>query len=157
MITLTLAGPQIQVGTRRVTRIRHAVPNDGNPKAKTRVDGVEPMLVIELPEFVASTVKANSPTLAKLSLPDGNPVWFNAENASGPLRLVPSQKVSGALSALLISGKRQYVANTHDEVAEAIAAAGGSPLPIPVDSFLTTTLIFLRTLRGTASTEKDWD
>jgi hypothetical protein len=132
MISLTLSdGPKVELEARRVARIRHAIPNDGDPKAKTRIDWVEPMLVIELPEYVAEAVKAQLPTLAALTLVDGTPVWFNAETASGPLRLVPSQKVNGALSALLISGKRQYVANTHKEVAAAISEAGGSAIANP--------------------------
>lgn len=158
MIGLTLSdGPKVELEARRVARIRHAIPNDGDPKAKTRIDWVEPMLVLELPEYVAESVKAQLPTLAALTLLDGSPVWFNAETASGPLRLVPSQKVNGALSALLINGKRQYVAETHKEVAAAISAAGGSPLPIPTDSFLSHVLDRLGLSSRSASADKDWD
>ncbi len=158
MITLTLSnGPKVELEARRVARIRHAIPNDRDPKAKTRIDWVEPMLVIELPEFVAEAVKAKLPTLAALTLLDGTPVWFNAESASGPLRLVPSQQVNGALSALLINGKRQYVADTHKEVAAAISAAGGSPLPIPKDSLLSRIIDRLGLSNKAASREKDWD
>lgn len=158
MITLTLAdGTRVDLEPRRVARIRHAVPNDGAPKARTRVDWVEPMLVIELPEYVAEAVKAKLPTLASLTLPDGNPVWFNAETASGPLGLAPHHKVHGALSGLLINGKMQYVANTHAEVAAAISEAGGSPLPIPTVSFLSGFLDLLGLVDRSSSGQRDWD
>lgn len=156
MISLTLSdGTKVELEARRITRIRHAIPNDGDPKARTRIDWVAPVLVIELPEFVAEVVKAKLPTLAVLTLLDGNPVWFNAETAAGPLPLQSGQHENGALSALLISGKRQYVADTHKEVAAAISEAGGYPLPIPTEGLLFR--MRQRLSGGSASTDKDWD
>src|SRR6478735_12817819 len=132
MISLTLSdGSQVQVLARRVARIRRAVPGDGDPLAKTRIDCVDVLLVIELPDYVAAVVGEKLPTLAELALPDGSPVWFDAEKASGPLPLDSRHQGDGILSSLHISGKRQFVGNSHEDVAEVISCAGGAALPIP--------------------------
>lgn len=155
MITVTLSdGPTAQLDGKKVVRIRKYLRSDGTSAANTRIDWVEPMLVIEAPAVVASLVKAELPTLAQLARLDGSPIWFDAMRASGPLRLVGNQSINGARSALLIGDKRQYVKNTHEEVAATIVAAGGTPNPIPTKGVLNYSLDILK---GWVSPVENWD
>lgn len=158
MISLTLSdGSQVQVLARRVARIRLAVPGDGDPLAKTRIDCVDVLLVIELPDYVAAVVGEKLPTLAELALPDGSPVWFDAEKASGPLPLDSRHQGDGILSSLHISGKRQFVGNSHEDVAEVISCAGGAALPIPRARLFGKAIDLVHSLRDIRSQEREWD
>lgn len=158
MISLTLSdGSPVQLLARRVARIRRALPGDGDPLAKTRIDCVDLLLVIELPDYVAAVVGEKLPTLAELALPDGSPVWFDAEKASGPLPLDSRHQADGILSSLDISGKRQFVGNSHEDVAEAISTAGGAALPIPRAGPLRKAIGLLHSIRDIRSHDSEWD
>ncbi|GAU85694.1 hypothetical protein [Bosea sp. BIWAKO-01] len=158
MISLTLSdGSPVQLLPRRVARIRRAVPGDGDPQAKTRIDCVDVLLVVELPDYVAAVVGEKLPTLAELALPDGSPVWFDAEKASGPLPLESRHQADGVASSLHISGKRQFVGSSHEDVAEVISSAGGSALPIPRAGLFSKAIGLVHSIRDIRSQEREWD
>ncbi|MGO4736587.1 hypothetical protein AB4099_08590 [Bosea sp. 2KB_26] len=158
MISLTLSdGSQVPLLARRVARIRRALPGDGDPLAKTRIDCVDVLLVIELPDYVAAVVGEKLPTLAELTLPDGSPVWFDAEKAAGPLPLDSRHQADGILSSLEISGKRQFVGSSHDDVAEVISSAGGAALPIPRAGLFSKAIGLVQSIRDIRSHDREWD
>lgn len=157
MIELTLVlGPKALLDGTKVLRIRGAVKLD-DPAAKTRIDWDEPMVVTEEPEFVAGKVGAELPDLRQLSYITGKPVWFNGKKASGPLRLLSSEAVDGVRSAFMIGGKKQLVANTHEEVAAIIASAKGDVRPIPTDNFFQLPMDMFATVRGWFAPVPVWD
>jgi hypothetical protein len=138
MIELTLLvgnNTKAQLDGTKVLKLRGGSLDDA-PGAGTVITWEEPMVVKEDPEYVASAVQVELPVLRQLKLPVGKPVWFNGQLARGPVRLLSNETGAGARSAFVIGGKKQRVANTHEEVAVVIASANGDVQPIPTDNLL---------------------
>jgi hypothetical protein len=76
-------------------------------------------------------VEGNLPSLGKLVLPDGSPVWFNAGAAQGPMPLPPERLRDGVHSGMILGSKLQYLASTPEEVRDELIAKGGDALPVP--------------------------
>ena len=88
IITLTAADAgQVQLKTSEIERIRRMTDSERDfHEANTRVDYAHTVYAKEQPENVALLVAANGvPTLGRLLLPNGWPVWFDAGKARGPL------------------------------------------------------------------------
>jgi hypothetical protein len=134
IITLTAddAG-QVQLKTSEIERIRRITDSERDlHEATTRVDYAHTVYAKEEPEKVALLVAANGvPTLGRLLLPNGWPVWFDAGKTRGPLPVPHSAPQDSIKSALEIAGKLQYVRSTPQEVHDLIAAASGNVLPVP--------------------------
>ncbi|CAH2403039.1 hypothetical protein [Mesorhizobium escarrei] len=157
MIELTLLiGQKAQLDGKTVLRIRGTNEYDA-PGAKTLIDWVEPMVVIDEPDYVAGKVQGELPTLRQLQYKTGKPVWFNGAKASGPYRLLATEAGDGVKSAFVIGGKRQLVANTHQEVAAAIGSAKGDVLPIPSDGLLSLPVLVLENVKAFVSPPKRWN
>lgn len=118
----------------RVVRLRRAWSDESTPPAKTHIDWVTLKFAQEEASSLALKVAQENKNLARLALPTGEPVWFDAKVAAGPVRIIPGLYPAGTKSAFTLGSKTQFVANTPEEVAAVIAAAGGSPLPIPSDN-----------------------
>ncbi|WP_192244362.1 hypothetical protein [Mesorhizobium silamurunense] len=64
----------------------------------------------------------------------GVPIWINAKAAAGPFPVSQSEIKDGIHSRLTIGGRISLlVGNTHQEVYDAIKAAGGDFQPMPTD------------------------
>jgi len=153
-LTATDGAPTHIIGS-SVVRIRGV--NDGEadePSARTRIDWVSLAFVREEAADVAGKVAAELPSLACFALPNHAPVWVNGMGVIGPVRTVPSERVGGVKSAILLAGKRQYLSNTPEEVRAIIKAAGGSPLPVPAKNILSD---LLETFSKTFSPVPVWD
>jgi hypothetical protein len=135
MATITLTGEDsrpIQLQPSEIERIRKMTESERETHdATTRLDYAYTVYVKEQPENVARLVADNVPTLGRLALPNGWPVWFDASKARGPLPVPGSAPADSVHSALEIGGKLQYVRSTPQEVHDLIAAAKGNVLPIP--------------------------
>ncbi|SHG79316.1 hypothetical protein SAMN02745157_4847 [Kaistia soli DSM 19436] len=131
-------GQQVQIDATLVLRIRAAIlsadeslPHVPGAIGKTRVDWAQTNQVKEEAATVAKVVVTSLPTLTQLTLPDGDPIWLDGRKSSGPTFVPSTDKMAGVKSALIIGNKRQLLANSPEEVAAAIKAAGGDARPIP--------------------------
>jgi hypothetical protein len=147
-------GKADQISGDRVVRLRRAWSDESTPPAKTHIDWVTLKFALEEASSLALKVAQENKNFAKLALPTGEPVWFDAKVAAGPVRIVPGLYPPGTKSAFTLGTKTQFVSNTPEEVASVIAAAGGSPLPIPADSTLATIALKLKSLVAPAAV---WD
>ena len=158
MIRLTAPdGTEARVDGARVIRIRSSYPSEANDTARTRIDWVGLLFVREEAVAVAQQVSGEHPNLARLTLPNGDAVWFDAKRADGPIRLLPGEKDASTKSAILLAGKKQFVSNTPAEVSAAIAAAGGTPLPLPADGLLATLSGYLAKMKDSVSPIERWE
>lgn len=137
------SGQVIAIDASDFVRIRRAYASYDGPNGNTHVDWIQPDLVMEEASALAGLVSAervaqNLLALARLTLPGGDPVWFNGTKAVGPLYIGPTNRFGGVNSSLQIGGKLQLVAETPQQVAEVVAAAGGKVIPIREDSAVTT-------------------
>jgi hypothetical protein len=131
-IKLTLPdGSEGRLPPNTVIRIRKAISTENRHGAKARIDWLQMMLVREPPAEVAALVEGGLPSLAKLLLPDGSPVWFNAGAAQGPMPLPSETLQNGVRSGMILDNKLQYLASTPEEVRDELLAKGGDALPIP--------------------------
>ena len=131
-ITLTLPdGSKTTLAPGTIIRIRRAIPPETQSGAKTRIDWLQLLLVRELPEDVAALVEQSVPSLAKLKMPEGSPIWFNAGVAQGPMPLTPDQLKNGVHSGIVLGDKLQFLASTPEEVREELSDKGGNALPEP--------------------------
>jgi len=131
-IKLTLPdGSEGRLPPNTVIRIRKAISTENSNGAKARIDWLQMMLVREPPAEVAALVEGSLTSLGKLLLPDGSPVWFNAEAAQGPMPLPPERLQNGVRSGMILGNKLQYLASTPEEVRDELIAKGGDALPVP--------------------------
>jgi hypothetical protein len=131
-VKLTLPdGSEGRLEPSQVIRIRKALPSESERGAKTRIDWIQPMLVLETPETVASLVAPLLPTLGQLLMRDKSPIWFNALMAEGPLPLTNDNLEGGVLSGMALGNKLQLLASGPQQVYDEIAAKGGRLLPVP--------------------------
>jgi hypothetical protein len=132
ILTAEDSGP-IHLKTSEIERIRRMTDSERDAHdATTRIDYAHTVYAKEQPENVALLVAANGvPTLGRLLLPNGWPVWFDARKARGPLPVPHSAPQDSIHSALEIGGKLQYVRSTPQEVHDLIETAQGNVLPIP--------------------------
>jgi hypothetical protein len=114
-----------------VIRIRKTISTENKNGAKARIDWLQMMLVREPPAEVAARVEGSLASLAKLVLPDGSPVWFNAGAAQGPMPLPPESLRNGVRSGMILGDKLQYLSSTPEEVRAELLAKGGDALPLP--------------------------
>jgi hypothetical protein len=159
MITLTTPdGNPVNIDGSRVIRIRASIPDESTPPSQTRIDWVNLQFVLESAASVAQQVGPENQHLAKLALPNGAPVWFDAKQAVGPIRIFPDEMHEGTRSGMLLANKKQFVSNTPEEVSAAIAAAGGSPLPIPATAgIMASVSSFVAKMRNAISPQEVWD
>jgi hypothetical protein len=133
MLTLTRIDDQkLNIQAAEISRVRQRESIDG-AKGHSRVDWVVSDLVYEPAADVAASVKAEIPSFISLMQPGGKPVWFDGAKATGPVFVSEAEKTpdkSGKInSALIIANKKQFTANTPQEVYEAIKAQGGKAIP----------------------------
>lgn len=132
MIRLTaLDGQEIVIETGRIVRIRRTLAGESvaeNRGAHTRIDWVETSLVCEPLDHVVALVKAELPSLAAVTAPDGTRIWFDALRVVGPVALAPKDMVGGARSTIELGGHTQRLFETADQVRAIIRDAGGQPL-----------------------------
>jgi hypothetical protein len=156
-VTLTLPdGSETRLRVSTIRRIRKTLPSESTHGAKTRIDWVDTLLVREPPEVVAASVGQILPSLGKLQMPDGSPIWFDVLDAYGPMPLTADKLRSGVLSGMILGRKIQYLANTPEEVHAEIAAKGGRPLPLPGSSGIASNEQQART-RSIAEPLEVWD
>jgi hypothetical protein len=131
-VKLTLPdGSEGRLPPNTVIRIRKTISTENKNGAKARIDWLQMMLVREPPAEVAARVEGSLASLAKLVLPDGSPVWFNAGAAQGPMPLPPERLRNGVRSGILLDNKLQYLSSTPEEVRDELIAKGGDALPLP--------------------------
>jgi hypothetical protein len=159
MITFTAPdGNPVNIDGTRVIRIRASIPEESTPPSQTRIDWVNLQFILESAASVAQQVGPENQHLAKLALPNGAPVWFDAKQAVGPIRIFPDEMHPGTRSGMLLANKKQFVSNTPEEVSAAIAAAGGSPLPIPATTGIMASVSgFVAKMRSAISPQEVWD
>lgn len=158
MLKFTRAdGPEVEIPIDKVVRIRRSIAGEGEPHARSRIDWVYASFVREPPVDVAKAARAEYPKLAQLTVPDKTFVWFKAAEAIGPIGLVPSHKVEGINSSLIIGGKRQFVRETHEEVARVIDEGDGKALPIPQDAHFGTTIDIFASVPGLKGKIENWE
>jgi len=134
-LTLTLPdGSETKLRASLVIRIRKALASESARGVKTHIDWLDTLLVRESPEAVAAAIGTALPSLGKLLMPDGSPIWFNVLSAYGPMPLSMDKMQKGILSGMILGGKVQYLASAPEQVRAEITARGGSPLPIPGSS-----------------------
>jgi hypothetical protein len=131
-VKLTLPdGSEGRLPPNTVIRIRKTISTENKNGAKARIDWLQMMLVRESPAEVAARVEGSLASLAKLVLPDGSPVWFNAGAAQGPMPLPPESLRNGVRSGMILGDKLQYLSSTPEEVRAELLAKGGDALPLP--------------------------
>ena len=131
-ITLTLPdGSKTTLAPGTIVRIRRALATETQRGAKTRIDWLQLVLVREAPEDVAELVGQSVPSLAKLVMPDGSPIWFNAGVAQGPMPLTTVQLRNGVRSGIFLRDSLQFLASTPEEVRQELSQKGGNALPEP--------------------------
>lgn len=109
-----------------VLRIQHAIPGFMQPGSKARIDANSTFDVVDDPQEIADKVSAVvKKKLGKLTLPNGNPVWFRGPSTQGPIWIPDGEKDMKTKSAVLIAGKRMFVHNTPEEVAAIVGEADG--------------------------------
>lgn len=132
MIRLTaLDGQGIVIDAARIIRIRRTLAGEStaeNRGALTRVDWVETSLVREPLDQVVALVKAELPSLAVVTAPDGTKIWFDALRVIGPVALAPKDMIGGARSTIELGGHIQRLFETADQVRAIVRDAGGQPL-----------------------------
>lgn len=151
------AGGTVDIAGVAVARIRRSLDAEAPDTAHTRVDWAQISFVQELPEAVATAIKVELKTLARLHGPDGTPVWFNAEKVQGPLRPQESEKRPGVASVIIIANKRQPVQESGEEVARVIEAAGGKPFPPSPSGIVELSLEAFRGLRQSLMPMESWE
>jgi hypothetical protein len=156
-IKLTLPdGSEGRLPPNTVVRIRKAIFTEDRNGAKARIDWLQMMLVREPPADVAALLEGILPSLGKLILPDGSPVWFNAVAAQGPMPLAPERLQNGVRSGMILGGKLQYLASTPEEVRAELIAKGGDALPLPA-AFDSLPLREQETAKSRVAPMKVWD
>lgn len=131
-------GQSFDVDASTITRIRKTISSE-QPGTKTRIDSQVAFFVTEEAEQVASSVidalvRSVPPrTLAKATLPGGNPIWFDPLKWVGPIWIPNGEKVDNVKSAIKLGSTVQYLAETPEQLSALITAAGGKPLPIRED------------------------
>jgi hypothetical protein len=131
-ITLTLPdGSKTTLLVDTIRRIRKAVSPETQSGAKTRIDWLQLLLVRESPEDVAALVEQSVPSLAKLRMPEGSPIWFRGGIAQGPMPLTRDQLKNGVRSAIVLGDSMQFLSSTPEEVRQELADKGGNALPEP--------------------------
>lgn len=147
-------GKPDQITGDRVVRLRRAWSDESTPPAKTHIDWLTLKFAQEEATSLAAKVAQENKNLAQLKLPTGEPVWFDAKVAAGPIRIITGSYPAGTKSAFMLGSKLQYVANTPEEVAAVISSAGGSRLPIPSDSAFAS---FAHRLKNLVAPTAAWD
>jgi hypothetical protein len=131
-------GTSVSIPGASVVRIRDAYPEESTEaNAKCRIDHAGLQFVVEGSSAVVPAVRSENAHIGQLTLPNAKPVWFNGTVSRGPVRMM-SGHPPAAQSALYISDKVQYVTETPEAVRTAVAAAGGTALPVPSEGFLAT-------------------
>lgn len=135
MFEVTLVdGNKVQINETDVIRIQRAIYGLMRPGSKTRVNAAQQYDVLEEASTIAATVKAVlKEKFATLTLPNGNDFWFFGPAARGPDKIFPTQKFKNLGSAVIILDQRMYVANSPQEVAQVLKAAGGQVLPLTTE------------------------
>lgn len=132
---LELTGPEgnpVRIEATKIRRIRAAIGDETRGGCTTFISAVVDNIVREAAAQVASLAKVELPALIELRLLNDGPVWLNARTIEGPLFITRwEKKENGAVSAVLLGGKRLYLKSTPEEVHGAISRAGATPLPIP--------------------------
>ena len=100
-------------------------------KAKSHVEWVTLAMAREPIEEIVPKITADLQSFTSLTAPNGWLLWFDATKADGPMPLAGDRSKDRIHSAFKINGHIQFVRETHQEVRDVIAAAGGTPLPIP--------------------------
>ncbi len=132
LITLTLPdGSKTTLLSATIKRIRKAIPPETQSGARTRIDWLQSLLVRESPEDVAALVERSIPSLAKLRMPEGSPIWFKGGIAQGPMPLTGYQLQNGVHSAIVLGDSLQFLASTPEEVRQELSVKGGNALPEP--------------------------
>ena len=150
-------GLKVSMPGTSVVRIRDVYPEESTEaNAKCRIDHPVVQFVIEDSASVVPAVKSENPHIGQLTLPTGNPVWFKGAVSRGPIRLV-SGHPAAAQSALYITDKIQYVADTPEAVRNVVAAAGGTALPIPSGGFFATLSDMFSKFTSTSEQPAAWD
>src|SRR4051794_16537000 len=106
---LTFTAPddsEVRIDGARVVRIRRTIAGE-NVSARTRIDWVGMALTKEAAPDVAAAVSGEHRSLARLTLPDGSPIWFDAKKADGPVRTIPWERQGNIRSAILLAGRKQ--------------------------------------------------
>jgi hypothetical protein len=147
-------GKPDQITGERVVRLRRAWSDESTPPANTHIDWVTLKFAQEEASSLAAKVAKENKNIAQLKLPTGEPVWFDAKVAAGPVRIVSGLYPAGTKSAFMLGSKIQYVANSPEEVAAVISGAGGAPLPIPKDSVFAN---FVHRLKNLVAPTAIWD
>jgi hypothetical protein len=156
-VKLTLPdGSEGRLPPNTVIRIRKTISTENKNGAKARIDWLQMMLVREAPAEVAAQVEGGLASLAKLALPDGSPVWFNAGAAQGPMPLPPERLQNGVRSGMILGDKLQYLASTPEEVRDELIAKGGDALPLPA-AFDSLPLREQETAKSRIAPMKVWD
>ena len=156
-IKLTLPdGSEGRLPPNTVVRIRKAISTENRNGAKARIDWLQMMLVREPPADVAALLEGILPSLGKLVLPDGSPIWFNAVAAQGPMPLPPERLQNGVRSGMILGDKLQYLASTPEEVRDELIAKGSDALPVPA-AFESLPLGEQETAKSRVAPMKVWD
>jgi hypothetical protein len=141
MLTFTRRdGKTFSIEGKSVLRVREAVYSDKNPLSApdlpgtTRLDADHDYYSMESLADVVKAVKTELPTLVQMRSRSGVPIWINAKAAAGPYPVSQSEIQDGIHSRLTLGGRISLlVGNTHQEVYDAIKAAGGEVQPMPTD------------------------
>lgn len=129
-ITLTLPdGSKTTLLTGTIRRIRRAIAPETQNGARTRIDWLQLALVREAPEEVAELVGQSVAALAKLRMPEGSPIWFNAGIAQGPMPLTREQLKNGVRSGIILGDSLQFLGSAPEEVRQELTDKGGNALP----------------------------
>ena len=150
-------GQQIGIAGAAVIRLRATYPNESTANSQTRIDWAQLSFVTENLKASADAVKPELASLREGSLPTGKPLWFNAKQATGPIRFVAAT-APGTRSAMMLAGKRQFLSNTPEELYGVIKEAGGTPVEIPSGNLMGTLReIFSKMQESISAPVEDWD
>jgi hypothetical protein len=131
-IKLTLPnGSEGRLKPAELVRLRRTISSEGQNGAKARIDWLQTMLVRESPDEVVTLLGTSLPTLGKLAMPDGSPIWFNAREADGPMPLPPDRLKDGVRSGMILNRRMQFLSSTPEEVRAELMAKAGKALPVP--------------------------
>jgi hypothetical protein len=131
-IKLTLPnGSEGRLKPAELVRLRRTISSESQNGAKARIDWLQTMLVRESPGEVVTLLGTSLPTLGKLAMPDGSPIWFNAREADGPMPLPPDRLKGGVRSGMILNRRMQFLSSPPEEVRAELMAKAGKALPIP--------------------------
>lgn len=140
MLTFTRKdGQKFTINGKSVLRVRQAVYSDDylgeeSLPGNTRIDTDHDYYAMEALADVVAAVKTELSTLVEFHSRTGVSIWINAKEATGPLPVSQSEIKDGIHSRLTLGGRISLlVGNTHQEVHDAISAAGGNVQPMPTD------------------------